>query len=525
MSNVPPARSMRVGAESRCAPAHYNGARMSLRDAAPLRRQVALAIVGFSGLTVPTTAVSSLREFDLGGVILLRAQRRRARAGRRAVARGGAARRRNCRLWVSVDQEGGRVARLKAPFTEWPPMATLGRSGDVALAARFARRAGRRAAGRRHHARLRAGARRPHQSGESGHRRPRAGERAGRGRAPRARRSSRRCRAPGVAACGKHFPGHGDTPRRLAPRAAGSSSIRPIGCGRSSSCRSARRSRPACATIMTAHVLVPALDETGRRRCRRIVIGRCCASELGFDGVILSDDLEMKAVARALRCRRPPCVAIAAGCDGVLICSGDIDDAGGRARSARPRRRDGRSCPRARRRRARRQRRAKETVPGRADSPRRPVRGSQCGRPRPRRASGHRRRDGAIVRRMDCDQGRGGAPSLGPGNRIALVAPASPFDREEFDAGVAELRAPRASSRSTTSRSSRGAATSAGLRGDPRRGAAPTRGAIRRSPALIAVRGGYGSVAAAAAARRRAGCAATRRPLIGYSDLTSLLLC
>src|SRR5205807_9059559 len=41
--------------------------------------------------------------------------------------------------WVSVDQEAGRVARLKKPFTEWPPMATLGRSGDVALAERFAK--------------------------------------------------------------------------------------------------------------------------------------------------------------------------------------------------------------------------------------------------------------------------------------------------------------------------------------------------------------------------------------------------
>src|SRR5262245_18384043 len=40
--------------------------------------------------------------------------------------------------WMSVDQEGGRVARLKKPFTIWPPMATLGRSGDDALARRFA---------------------------------------------------------------------------------------------------------------------------------------------------------------------------------------------------------------------------------------------------------------------------------------------------------------------------------------------------------------------------------------------------
>ena len=57
-----------------------------------------------------------------------RANRRRSRA--------------RCPLWVSVDQEGGRVARLKRPFTEWPPMATLGRvgkPGDEKLAERFAK--------------------------------------------------------------------------------------------------------------------------------------------------------------------------------------------------------------------------------------------------------------------------------------------------------------------------------------------------------------------------------------------------
>ena len=40
--------------------------------------------------------------------------------------------------WVGIDQEGGRVARLRSPFTEWPPMAVLGRSDDAALARKFA---------------------------------------------------------------------------------------------------------------------------------------------------------------------------------------------------------------------------------------------------------------------------------------------------------------------------------------------------------------------------------------------------
>ena len=46
----------------------------------------------------------------------------------------------------------------------------------------------------------------------------------------------------GVAACAKHFPGHGDTCARLAPRAAGGRRARRA----RRSCRFARRSRPAC---------------------------------------------------------------------------------------------------------------------------------------------------------------------------------------------------------------------------------------------------------------------------------------
>ena len=69
---------------------------------------------------------------------LLRAQRRGARAG----GGGGAGRRASsssrCRRgWPSIRKAAASRAS-SAPFTEWPPMATLGRSGDPALARRFA---------------------------------------------------------------------------------------------------------------------------------------------------------------------------------------------------------------------------------------------------------------------------------------------------------------------------------------------------------------------------------------------------
>ena len=108
---------------------------MSLRE---LRRHVGrLAIVGFTGHTVPDDLRRLVAEFDLGGVIYFArniVEPRQVAELSREVA--GLAR--DWPFWISVDQEGGRVARLKAPFTEWPPAVTLGRSGDEQLAERFA---------------------------------------------------------------------------------------------------------------------------------------------------------------------------------------------------------------------------------------------------------------------------------------------------------------------------------------------------------------------------------------------------
>ncbi len=104
----------------------------------PLHRRIGeLAIVGCAGTSVTAELAALAREFDLGGVILF--ARNVESPGQVAeMAREIPGLARELPPWVSVDQEGGRVARLRRPFTEWPAMATLGRCGDDSLADRYA---------------------------------------------------------------------------------------------------------------------------------------------------------------------------------------------------------------------------------------------------------------------------------------------------------------------------------------------------------------------------------------------------
>jgi beta-N-acetylhexosaminidase len=225
--------------------------------------------------------------------------------------------------WVSVDQEGGRVARLRAPFTEWPPMATLGRCGDASLAERFARALA---------AELKAvGVTMDYAPVLDVHTNPKNPVIGDRALAERANEVARLGAAiikglqgEGIAACGKHFPGHGDTstdshlelpliehpPERLRDV-----ELVPFKAG----------IEAKVASIMTAHILIPALDEERPATLSKRIITGLLRDELGYEGLVLSDDLEMKAIAHEYQVPSAAVMAIEAGCDGVLICSGDVE--------------------------------------------------------------------------------------------------------------------------------------------------------------------------------------------------------
>jgi beta-N-acetylhexosaminidase len=288
-----------------------------------IRRDIGQLLIGSLPATTITPELRSLaREFSLGGVIFFS---RNIEAPEQVAelshdVQGLAA---DLPLWVSVDQEGGRVARLKDPFTIWPPMAVLGRSGDVTLATRFASALA---------AELRAvGVTLDYAPVLDIHTNPKNPIIGDRALAEDAEAVARLGAAiihglqdNGVAASGKHLPGHGDTAvdshLELPLVEHPPDRIRRVECV---PFREAIRAEVAF--IMTAHVLVPSLDEENPATLSSTIVQRLLREELQFAGVILSDDLEMKAIARTWTIPDAAVRAIAAGCDGLLICSGDAD--------------------------------------------------------------------------------------------------------------------------------------------------------------------------------------------------------
>ncbi len=73
---------------------------------------------------------------------------------------------------------------------------------------------------------------------------------------------------------------------------------------------------------MTAHVVYEALDPAVPATCSRRVIADVVRGEIGFDGVLISDDLSMKALKGDFGERTR--LSLAAGCDLVLHCNGDM---------------------------------------------------------------------------------------------------------------------------------------------------------------------------------------------------------
>jgi beta-N-acetylhexosaminidase len=280
-----------------------------------------LFVVGFDGHDVPDSARNLFVEHGAGGAILFK---RNIDSLEQTVAI-------NTQLFeigqrcaqpliVSVDQEGGRVARLRGICTDVPAMRTVGKAAetDPELPYRLGAMMARELVALGFHWDFA-----PVADVDTNPHNPVIGERSFSRDAAVVGRVAARfiegMQGQGIAACAKHFPGHGDTDTdsHLAlPRL--SHSLERL---RSVELLPFQR---ACAvgvaSVMTAHVMFPALDEHEPATLSQTILEQLLRQELGYDGVCVSDDLEMAAVADRYDVEVLVEKGLNAGCDLFLIC-------------------------------------------------------------------------------------------------------------------------------------------------------------------------------------------------------------
>ncbi|MCF4140281.1 glycoside hydrolase family 3 protein [Streptomyces sp. Tue 6430] len=131
--------------------------------------------------------------------------------------------------------------------------------------------------------------------------------------------------AAGVAACTKHFPGHGDTavdshlalPRiDVDPAVLAERELAPFRAAIAAGSRA----------VMSAHILVPALDPDRPATLSRRILTDLLRGELGYDGLIVTDGMEMRAIAGTYGIERGSVLAVAAGADAICVGGGLADD-------------------------------------------------------------------------------------------------------------------------------------------------------------------------------------------------------
>ncbi len=281
--------------------------------------------VGFHGTEAPVELRRRIAAGEVGAVVLFKRNLVQADDGTDLAAVAGLVDTLHAagdQLLVALDQEGGRVQRVRAPATVWPPMLRFdAATGDAGLA--LARRVG--AAMGAELAALGfdidfAPVLDVHTNAAN----PIIGDRAFSVDPERAAALALAwadgLADSGLLACGKHFPGHGDTHEdsHLALPRIDHDLDR---LRRVELLPFARAAAAGIPMIMTAHVVFGAVDPDLPATLSPRVIGDILRGELGYRGVIVSDDLDMKAVADNYGVADAAVAAIAAGCDALLLCA------------------------------------------------------------------------------------------------------------------------------------------------------------------------------------------------------------
>jgi len=221
-------------------------------------------------------------------------------------------------LFISVDQEGGRVARLKAPFTDFPFAGVLGQAKSEALAYKFGTALAEELTAVGINMDFA-----PVLDVHTNPANPVIGDRALSADPEWAGKLGgaiiRAFNDKGLLPVGKHFPGHGDThldshlelPTVYKDKEALENvELIPF----------IRTIKEGLDAIMMAHVVYPSWDPDYPATFSETILERILRKQLGFHGIAFSDDLDMKAIEDHVAMESIPSLGIQAGLDVFLVC-------------------------------------------------------------------------------------------------------------------------------------------------------------------------------------------------------------
>ncbi len=222
-------------------------------------------------------------------------------------------------LYIGIDMEGGRVARLKAPFTQWPPLKKLGDLDSPSVSFNFAKSMGQelKAVGINLDFA-------PCVDVFSNPKNTVIGDRAVSTDpemvAKHASALIRGYMKADVIPCAKHFPGHGDTVidshEDLPVEHADLNRLNDLELVPFKKSFKSRLNM-----TMTAHIKFPKIDPEWPVTLSEIFLKQMMRDELRYKGLIITDDLDMKALASHYGREMIPVRALQAGADLLLYCN------------------------------------------------------------------------------------------------------------------------------------------------------------------------------------------------------------
>jgi len=275
-----------------------------------------LLVCGFDGLKPSDEIKGLIKDYNIGGVILFSrnikdpAQTARLCNSLQEISKTP--------LFICVDQEGGKVSRLPKPFTQFAGNAAIGKSNSVKLAYAFGEITAKELKAVGINANFA-----PVLDVNTNPDNPIINERAFSNNPNSVSRFGLAVIAGlqdnGVIACCKHFPGHGDT-------SLDSHYQMPVvehSIERLNEIELLPFKHAAendVAAIMTAHVLYKGLDEKYPATLSKKIIHDLLRKEMGFKGLVITDDLEMKAISDNYAIGEAAIGALSAGADIILVC-------------------------------------------------------------------------------------------------------------------------------------------------------------------------------------------------------------